>query len=248
VVLSTPTGAGYTYQWQKGGVNISGATSNSYSASLGGSYVVIVNQSVCDSVSLPVSVVLDSAFTAPITGAVTSICLGQTTTLATATPGGVWATSDAAVATVSAGGVVTSVGAGTVTISYTVTGACGSAVATYAITVNAPTAVPPIAGPSVVCEGSSIVLSSAVSPGVWLSGSPSVATITAGGVLSGLGAGTTIVTYEHTNVFGCVSSANMTLTVNTTPPATATPTVSFVLCTGGITTFSALPTGAGFSY
>ncbi len=248
VMLSTPTGAGYSYQWQKDGVNISGATSNSYSASLGGSYVVIVNQSVCDSVSLPVSVVLDSAFTAPITGAVTSICLGQTTTLANATPGGVWATSDAAVATVSAGGVVTSVGAGTVTISYTVTGACGSAVATYAITVNAPTAVPPIAGPSVVCEGSSIVLSSAVSPGVWLSGSPSVATITAGGVLSGLGAGTTIVTYEHTNVFGCVSSANMTLTVNTTPTATTTPTGSFVLCTGGITTFSALPTGAGFSY
>jgi Zn-dependent metalloprotease len=248
VVLSTPIGTGYTYQWQKDGVNIAGATSNIYSAALGGSYVVIVNQSVCDSVSLPVSVVLDSAFTAPITGAVTSICLGQTTTLASATSGGVWTTSDVAVATVSAGGVVTSVGAGTVVISYTVTGPCGSAVATYSLTVNAPTAVPPIAGPTVACEGSSITLTNAASPGVWISGSPAVAIITAGGVLSGLATGTTVVTYEHTNVFGCVSSANLTVTVNTTPIATTTPTGSFVLCTGGITTFSALPSGAGYSY
>jgi Zn-dependent metalloprotease len=248
VALTTPAGSGYTYQWQKDGVGIPGATSNVFSATLGGSYVVIVNQSVCDSVSSPLSVVLDSAFTAPITGAVTSICLGQTTTLTSATSGGVWSTSDAGVAAVSAGGVVTSVGAGTVVVSYTVTGPCGSAVATYALTVNAPTSVPPISGPSVVCEGSSIALSNAVSPGVWISGSPSVATVTVGGVLSGLVSGTTVVTYEHTNVFGCVSSADLTVTVNATPTAATTPTGSFVLCTGGVTTFSSLPTGPGYSY
>jgi hypothetical protein len=42
VLLSAPGGANKTYQWKKGGVDISGATSSSYSATLGGNYKVTV--------------------------------------------------------------------------------------------------------------------------------------------------------------------------------------------------------------
>lgn len=55
---------------------------------------------------------------APITG-VPSMCMGYSTTLANATSGGVWSSSNTAVATISSTGVVTSVSVGTTTVSYT---------------------------------------------------------------------------------------------------------------------------------
>ena len=44
-ILSTPTGIRYSYVWQKNGINISGAISNSLSVSTVGSYRVIVSDS-----------------------------------------------------------------------------------------------------------------------------------------------------------------------------------------------------------
>ena len=59
------------------------------------------------------------AVISPITGA-SSICLGGGTTLTDATTGGVWTSSNTAIATIgSASGIVNSVAAGTVTITYT---------------------------------------------------------------------------------------------------------------------------------
>lgn len=49
----------------------------------------------------------------------TSLCISTTGTLSCATTGGVWSTSNAAIATVSSSGVVTGVAAGSATISYT---------------------------------------------------------------------------------------------------------------------------------
>jgi bacillolysin len=248
VLLSTPTGTGYTYQWQKDGIAIAGATNANYTASLGGDYTVIVNQSVCDSVSMPLTVILDSVYTANITGTVTSLCTGQTTTLTDATAGGVWSSSNAAIASVSTGGVVTAIATGVVTISYSVTNICGTAIATYTLTVNAPTALTPIAGSLTVCEGSNTSLSNATSPGVWSSSTTTIATIDAAGVVSALIAGTSTISYTHTNVFGCVSSATSVVTVNVTPAATTTPTGIYVVCTGSTATINAMPAIAGHTY
>jgi len=46
VVLNAPVGANKTYQWKKGGVNISGATLASYTAVTGGTYKVTVTNTV----------------------------------------------------------------------------------------------------------------------------------------------------------------------------------------------------------
>jgi hypothetical protein len=54
VILRASAATGNTYQWKKDGVNIMGATSESYAATTGGSYtVVITNADGCQAVSQP---------------------------------------------------------------------------------------------------------------------------------------------------------------------------------------------------
>ncbi len=75
---------------------------------------------------------------APITG-VPSMCMGFSTALANATAGGVWSSSNTAVATVGSTGLVTSVSVGTATISYTVASLGCTATIPVFVT-NSPTA------------------------------------------------------------------------------------------------------------
>lgn len=247
VNLSTPMGAGYSYQWQKDGVDITGATSSTYIATLGGDYTVLVNESVCDSTSDPVTVILDSAYAAPITGAA-SVCIGQTTTLSDATAGGVWTSGATGIATVSGTGVVFGVTAGTATISYAVTNPCGTATSTYVVTVNAPSAVSPVTGTLSVCEGQLTALADATPGGTWSSGAPATATVSSAGVVSGIAAGTATISYASTNGFGCTAYAMAVTTVNPTPVATTTPAGAYAVCTGVTGTINALPATAGMVY
>ena len=89
-----------------------------------------------------------------------AICVGNTTTYTSSVNGGAWTSSNTAVATVNASGVITGVTAGTATITYTVTGTdgCADATATRSVTVSA---LPPISitqtNPS-VCQGGDIIL------------------------------------------------------------------------------------------
>jgi hypothetical protein len=99
-------------------------------------------------VSTPIAV-------APVTGTL-AICNGNSTTLSSTTPGGVWSSASPAVATIGAGtGVATSIAAGTATMSYTVTNAVGcTSAATATVTVNAaPAATTTPAGSLVLCTG-----------------------------------------------------------------------------------------------
>ena len=67
-----------------------------------------------------------------------TVCEGATTALANAQAGGTWSSSDVAIATVAANGVVSGLSAGTANITYTYTNAagCTSSVA-QALVVNA---------------------------------------------------------------------------------------------------------------
>ena len=61
VLLNASMGAGYSYQWKRDGLAINGAVSASYTATLGGSYIVTVtNSSLCESTSPPVQVTVTS--------------------------------------------------------------------------------------------------------------------------------------------------------------------------------------------
>jgi hypothetical protein len=77
--------------------------------------------------------------TAPSAGTITGtpiVCVSETITLSHTTTGGSWSSSNTAIATVSAVGLVTGIATGSATISYTVTNSCGTASATQSITVT----------------------------------------------------------------------------------------------------------------
>ncbi|MES2704950.1 MAG: Ig-like domain-containing protein [Bacteroidota bacterium] len=173
---------------------------------------------------------------APITGS-TGFCNFTTTTLSDATPGGTWSSANPAMASFDAGpssGELTAYLTGVVNITYTLPTGCY--VSRPETIILAPY---PIIGPSDICEGSCVTLSNVISGGTWTSTTPAIATVTTpGGVLCGIVAGTSIITYELSN--SCYSMQIQT--VNQTPGAiTGTPEV----CVGlTITLGNALSGGA----
>jgi gliding motility-associated-like protein len=248
---SAPAGMTYTYAWNLNNAAITGATSNSYTASASGNYTVTVtNNNGCTATSAATVVIenpLPSAGT--ITGTA-SACVGSSSTLLNATGGGTWSTSNTAIATVNAStGVVTGVSAGTATITYTVTDGNGCTNSTTAsFTVNGLPALSAIGGANALCAGSSTTLSNTTSGGAWSSSNMSVATINQNtGLVSATAAGSTIITYTVINSNGCTNSVTMILNVNALPTATVTAGGSTTICAGGSVSLSA-NAGTGYTY
>ena len=144
-------------------------------------------------------------YSGTITGA-SDVCAGSAITLTDATTGGVWSSSNTT-ATVSAG-VVTGVSAGTTTISYAVTNICGTATASQSITINP---LPfPITGIANVCEGSTTALSDPTAGGAWSSSNTLLAPVgSVSGIVTGLSAGTSSVTYALST--GCIAVKSVTV-------------------------------------
>jgi hypothetical protein len=147
---------------------------------------------------------------AAITGTA-SVCLGASTTLSDATSGGTWSSSTPAVGTVSAGGVVNALTAGTTTISYTV---CGVTV-TRIVTVNALPTVASITGNTTLSTAITTQLSNITAGGAWASSNTAVGTVSSStGLVSGLTAGTSTISYTVTTL-GCSTTVTTNVTVNT---------------------------------
>ncbi len=137
------------------------------------------------------------------------MCIGQTSLLSNATPGGTWSSSMPTVGPISTGGLVSGLGAGTTTIAYTLPTGCK--VDTTVIVSPAPS---PIIGLGQVCEGGSTTFIDTVSGGLWTSSNPAVASVGAGtGLVSGLSAGVTTITYS----LGAACRVSTTFTVNALP-------------------------------
>ncbi len=176
----------------------------------------------------------------PVAGTVSgaaTVNTGATTILTDATTGGAWSSSATGNATVGTSGIVTGVAAGTATISYKVTNTCGSATATKVVTVSA-ASVGAINGTAMVCAGGTAVLSDATQSGNWSSSVTSVATVSAAGIVTGIAAGTTTISYTVGT-----RAATRIVTVNALPVAgsvTGTATI-----TAGATTALNDAAGAG---
>ena len=170
---------------------------------------------------------------AAITG-VSNICVGLTTTLSDATAGGLWSSSNGAVASVgSTTGIVTGASAGTATITYTLSAGC---TAVFNMTVNPNPAA--ITGVTNVCVGLTTTLSDGTTGGTWQSSNILLATVgSTTGVVTGVATGTPIITYILST--GCI--ATQPVTVNPIPPAI---TGVMIVCSGLTTTLSD-PTGGG---
>jgi trimeric autotransporter adhesin len=144
---------------------------------------------------------------ADITGT-TSVCPGLTTTLSNATSGGTWSSTNVAAATIGAGtGIVTGGSGGTSTISYIVSAGCSKS--TVVTVLTSPGA---ITGTASMCVGLTTALSSSPSGGTWSSATPATASITSGGVVTGVMAGTATISYQ--NAAGCVSTRVVTVSAS----------------------------------
>ncbi|MES2704231.1 MAG: Ig-like domain-containing protein [Bacteroidota bacterium] len=146
-------------------------------------------------------------------GGTLNVCRDQSTTITNASTGGTWSSNNTAIAAIGAGtGIATGVAAGNTHITYTLPTGCYRAVS---FTVKALPAA--IGGSLNVCTTTSAVLSNATSGGVsWTSSSTGVATIgTYSGLLTGVSAGTSTITYTINT--GCYITA--VATVQTLPSA-----------------------------
>ncbi len=162
----------------------------------------------------------------PITG-VTSLCVGSTSLLSDVDPG-TWSSTNTAIATVgSSSGLVFAVATGIDTIILTSPWGCSRKV-----TINVYPLPLPITGPTSLCVGTTITLSDATTPGSFSTSPVVAASITTGGLVTGLSSGTQLITYTEA-AHGC--ARNLLITVNTTPPA-ITGTLS--VCVGSNTTLS----------
>lgn len=144
---------------------------------------------------------------APITGT-TTFCMYATTTLNCVTAGGTWSSDNTAVAYVDGAGVVSNYTAvaGTATISYGVSTACGMRYSTTVVNVedvphiviNPPY---PLLGPG-VCLGGTKTFTASAPGGTWSTSNTSVATVDGSGTVAGVSAGYFNLSYTLTNTCG----------------------------------------------
>ncbi len=155
-----------------------------------------------------------------------SICPGSTSTLASTPSGGTWSSGTTGVGTINTSGVVTGVSSGTTNIIYNLSGCSASKV----VTVSSSSAPAAIGGNSVICLPGTSSLTDATGGGSWSIDNTAIATVDAGGVVTGVSQGNANVSYT---VGSCYVTA--LVTVNTVPSAISG---SSSLCTANAITLS----------
>jgi uncharacterized protein YjdB len=183
-------------------------------------------------------IVTVAAAPAAITGTA-NVCIGANITLAHATSGGTWSSSNPAVGSINAAtGVVTGIAVGTISVSYVVSNGCFTTK-----TINVNNLPPAISGTMAVCESATSALTCVIGgSATWSSSNTAVGTIGAtSGMLAGVTAGTTIITYRL-NTTGCYSTR--VATINALPSVI---TGSNTICVGSTQTYSSITGGGTWS-
>jgi len=158
------------------------------------------------------------------------ICIDSTTTL-TADSVGTWTSSAPLVASINNSGIVTGLSQGTAIFTFTSTAGCASDPIVSIAIMPRPTVT--VTGPSEICIDGTTTLSP-TSGGTWTSSADSVATVTNGGVVTGVSLG--VVTFTFTSTVGCTSIETTAITVNPKPVAVNNGAAS--ICVGVTTQFS----------
>ncbi len=219
----TANSASRPFTWSKDGTTYQ--SDSTFSGLTAGTYTMYVKSNTGKISSISVSITQPSPTT--ITGTFNA-CVGNTTTLTgsgTAAASNPWISATTSVATVTSAGVVSGVAAGTSTITYTDANGCST---NQTITINA---LPTITGTASACVGATTTLTgsgTAAASNPWASATPSVATVDASGVVNGVSAGTSVITYTNNN--GC--SATQTVNINAIPSISGTANA----CIGATTT------------
>ncbi|MBU6159128.1 MAG: lamin tail domain-containing protein, partial [Bacteroidetes bacterium] len=186
------------------------------------------------------------------------VCVGSTlalsnttATLAGGPATGTWSSSDLAIATIDAAGVVTPVAPGTATISYTVTSnttGCPPAIETQTVTVNANPVAPTGTKVEPTCNTPTGTITITAPTGSNLEYTLNGGTPQSGTSFNGLAPNTYNIIARNTAT-GCVSPAG-SFVLNTPPGAPNPGTISgnASICIGGTTTLSSIGGDPGGSW
>ncbi|WP_291276152.1 hypothetical protein, partial [Flavobacterium sp.] len=242
--------AGSSYKWMNGSTAITGATSQTYTATTAGSYTVEVsNAAGCKATSTATTVTVNTAPNAPTVTSAVSYCQHATAAALTANGTGLkWYADNTTTTALSTAPTPATTTAGTTNyyVSQTSNG-CESARAQITVTVNIlPTVVITASTPTTFCTGGSATLTaSAGSSYKWMNGTAVITGATAQ-TYTATAAGN--YTVEVSNASGCKATSQVTaVTVNAAPMATITTTTSTTFCAGGSVTLNA-NTGTGLAY
>jgi uncharacterized repeat protein (TIGR01451 family) len=207
--VTLTSSAGTAYQWLLNGSPIGGANSQTYAATVAGSYTVTATGSGgCSGTSAPVSVTQNAAPSPTVTaGGPTTFCSGGSVTLSTGAASSYqWLLNGSPIGGATGPSISATVSG---IFSVTVTNASGCAATSPAINVTVnPNPVVTINGPSSVCAPGSVTLDAG--PGFasynWSNGALTQ-TITVSP------AATTTYSVTVTNSAGCSASASKTVTI-----------------------------------
>ncbi len=273
LTLNATTGTGYTFQWNKDGVAINGATQSSYIADAPGVYTCTVSANGCTLTSNATTINLGDAVTPAVSIAAdnSTVCSGTTVNFtATPTNGGTTPTYQWKKNGVNINGATSATYALTapanndvVTVVMTSNNSCQSTNTSNsnAVTLTVTNSVTPTvsitAGTTSICAGTSAQFTSAITNGgttpgyQWKKNGVNISGATLSSYTTNALANGDVISLQLTSNATCVSSANatsnsITMTVN----ATVTPGVSVsadntTVCAGGTVTFTATPTNGG---
>ena len=242
--LTASNGSSGTIYWQGTTSNGTGTATPSTSqvVSVSGTYYFRARSAAgCWGPQGSITVVINTP-PAAIGGGAAAVCVGATTPAFTnSVGGGTWSIiNGTGSASITSGGVVTGLTAGNVTVAYTV-GSCPAV--TQSLTVNpAPSAIG--GGASTICVGSTTpAFTNSVGGGTWsISNGTGSATITAGGVVTGVSAGSATVVYT---IGTCSVSAP--ITVIATPVITTNPS-NVSVAAGANTSFTVAASNTPSTY
>ena len=227
---ASPINGGSTpaYQWKKNGVIIPGATSQTYIYTPVSGDTITCEMTSTANCASPSMVACSKVIIVHPAAAITlhsnNICLGTTTHLSPSV-GGVWTSTNTAVATVTSGNIVTGVGIGSAKFVFT-SSLTGCSDTTQALVVsNFPSVNPITSSGNSVCVNSIIPLSDNTTGGVWSLSNNNAQIIgsnTANPVqIEGRTAGDVYVTYTI-GTAPCQSSATFFLRILPVSPPTIT--------------------------
>ena len=164
------------------------------------------------------------------------VCAGSTSPYTNTVTGGFWTVTNHTSSSISTSGILTGgTTSGVDTITYMLVCSGDTARTSKAVTIYALPVVGAITGPTAVCLGDSILLSDTSVTGSWaINSTPTLASISQTGYVTGLSAGTAAITYARATDCGLVSTY-YSVTVNALPAHVSGP--SYV-CVGSNATLS----------
>ncbi|MFM6934267.1 MAG: Ig-like domain-containing protein, partial [Flavobacteriales bacterium] len=199
----------------------------------------VTNVNGCVS-SVSATINVNAGTTSTITaGGATTFCAGGSVTL-TANSGSNYSWSNGAQTQ-----SITVTQDGSYYVTVTNASGCSSTSSATVVTVNPLPTVAAITGATNVCSGLTTQLASATTGGTWTTSNSSIATVSSTGVITGVSAGSAVISYSVTNANGCTNSVSATVNVNAGTTATITAGGTTTFCAGGSVTLTA---NTGSSY